>query len=188
MHLIARTKGNRDKEFIAFTAADVAKHPDASVASLVSRALKRSTINSSSQIMYGNQPAQPVLPPETHRWVVKDQDISLKFDQFRKRCVEFHFRNPRSPKALRLSSLADRFVCARAFAMDAFNSAHLIRIKNILANYIDNVINEDKAIIQLLDLCATLNEYEQCVVRAITGFSNIVADENATRLFSSVRV
>ncbi|KAI9004285.1 hypothetical protein CLU79DRAFT_713739, partial [Phycomyces nitens] len=56
---------------------------------------------------------------------------------------------------------------------------------------IDDVINEDKARMQLLGLCESLNDYERGVVRAIVGFSepffffsfdssNVVADENAT--------
>lgn len=45
-----------------------------------------------------------------------------------------------------------------------------IGLTHILSqNFIDDVINEDKARMQLLDLCETLNDYERGVVRAIVG-------------------
>ncbi|ORX43203.1 hypothetical protein DM01DRAFT_318275 [Hesseltinella vesiculosa] len=57
---------------------------------------------------------------------------------------------------------------------------------------VNGIINEDKARMQLLDLCEALNDYERGVIRAIVGlipeiydcdmksFSNFVADEHET--------
>ncbi|KAL1929534.1 hypothetical protein VTP01DRAFT_1672 [Rhizomucor pusillus] len=145
-----------------------------------------------------NAPQQPVVPSETHRWVVDNQDTSMKFHQFRERCLQLDKYLPLLGFSFCKNGLIFKFcqlICSprivagdatrrnkRAFSGDSFNPVQLLRIKETLANFIDDVIDEDKVRMQLLDLCETLNDYERGVLCAIVGLIPTIYDCNMRSL------
>ncbi|KAG0963130.1 hypothetical protein G6F31_007977 [Rhizopus arrhizus] len=146
----------------------------------------------------------PILS-DTNRWLLDGVDISVKFHEYRRNCLENignqkytldeHFNQLLSISGVIVlqrrcffQSLPSnlfppelllnmrRYMMNKFYHGDHFDSQQLVAVKNILSDYINDTIDDDCARMQLLGLCKSLNEAEKSVIRAIVDLIPSIHD------------
>ncbi|KAG1276196.1 hypothetical protein G6F66_012596 [Rhizopus arrhizus] len=140
-----------------------------------------------------------------NNWIVQGQDISLKFNLFRRMCqekaaamltVENSFNELLSlsgvlvmQKRYNYQSLptqlfppellqAMRADMINKYQRKAFNPQLFLRLKSIIQQYVDDEMDETRTEIELLTICEQGNEYEQSAINAVTSLIPFLYDCN----------